>query len=1001
MPQVGTSGLDRALELGMQLAGQIAEPLHIDAWLRAMGVSPSESTVAAILQLSTFDLPQDLVTTLLNQTTQFFHEKTGLENALPNLVRFLERVRSPLALATLFERDTEALPVLLRVLSVRGPLAEIIIEDVESFDLLRLVQGRAISREALLADLQNELCTLEHSRNSNLVLRRFRNREFLRIGYGLLSGNANATWAHEQLTQVATVLCSAAFELVLRRSDQQFAAKIQEMGIVFVCFGPCGANQMDFRSSLPLMVLFQDTSASRNSRSEREGEAERFTRMALAPFIGMEKEAFGVQIRSWPDFDATQHSFSVDHALRTLDQVGRTWQRLEMMSASIVAGAAETGSSFISQMEPWLYRRRLSDADVDGLYFQYHRWKQISRMEGLEGLLSGIRILQLTLGGDHPQVRSANPCAALNALAHAGAWKKDEAHVLAQDLEALQKMSLLEQLGACQNDSPINIHRLATAHHLIESALDRTFGDTNSLSPFADLVMDPRLNETLATTLLAPLGFPTPIEAAVEIRELANELSPFLSTRKSRHFLAQIAPTLIHLISETPLPAQTLFTLSRVVNSLGAKGALWELFLASPSSMELCVRICAYAPHLSNILVASPGLIDELLDSLQLARLPSLAAMESRLDDLCKGAELEQAIHEFKNTLHLRIGVRDILGKEQIASTHQALAQTSESILRRVVSEQVDELTLKHGPPVLESNEGSRKCRHVVLVAGKVGGLEPNYHSEVEFAVIYEGDGMTAPASRSMPVVSCAHFFGQVTQRTTRKLTSRGKLGQLFVVSNEFRPLGSQGPLAASLDAINRHYFEAPRPWRDLLWICKARPIGGDVALATDVMGVFQQILAGARISPADIDDFRSHRIAQQDQAKRYNLKRAAGGTLQIELLVQLMQLAYAASHPKILAPGTLAAIERLGDEKLLSVKEVQFFSEKYRFLRTIESRLRLMNLPSRHDLPEHEAELRSLAMFVGVESASKLVEQCEAAMGEVNMAIEACEVRLAKARFI
>src|SRR5204862_8198702 len=122
--------------------------------------------------------------------------------------------------------------------------------------------------------------------------------------------------------------------------------------------------------------------------------------------------------------------------------------------------------------------------------------------------------------------------------------------------------------------------------------------------------------------------------------------------------------------------------------------------------------------------------------------------------------ELDQAIHEFKNALHLRIGVRDILGKEEITSTHRALAQAAEAVVRRVAIEQYKDLALKHGIPWIDE-PSARECRQVLLVSGKLGAREPNYQSEVEFAVIYDGDGMTRPASRGRAAVSGALLFGQ------------------------------------------------------------------------------------------------------------------------------------------------------------------------------------------------------------------------------------------------
>ena len=59
-------------------------------------------------------------------------------------------------------------------------------------------------------------------------------------------------------------------------------------------------------------------------------------------------------------------------------------------------------------------------------------------------------------------------------------------------------------------------------------------------------------------------------------------------------------------------------------DSLGGKGVLWELFSFNPPSLHLYVRLCASSPYLSGILTSNPGMIDELMDSLVLDKLPTL-----------------------------------------------------------------------------------------------------------------------------------------------------------------------------------------------------------------------------------------------------------------------------------------------------------------------------------------------------------------------------------------
>ena len=60
---------------------------------------------------------------------------------LHNLERFVQAARNPLAIGTFFERDPQALPTLLQILSTSQYLGDLLVSDPEGFDLVRLTDG--------------------------------------------------------------------------------------------------------------------------------------------------------------------------------------------------------------------------------------------------------------------------------------------------------------------------------------------------------------------------------------------------------------------------------------------------------------------------------------------------------------------------------------------------------------------------------------------------------------------------------------------------------------------------------------------------------------------------------------------------------------------------------------------------------------------------------------------------------------------------------------------
>jgi glutamate-ammonia-ligase adenylyltransferase len=296
--------------------------------------------------------------------------------------------------------------------------------------------------------------------------------------------------------------------------------------------------------------------------------------------------------------------------------------------------------------------------------------------------------------------------------------------------------------------------------------------------------------------------------------------------------LATILPQLLCAIAAMPNPDRTLGNLTRVSNSLGGKGVLWSLFRFHPALLQLYVRLCAASPYLSDILTTNPGMIDELVDSLQLDRLPQRAELEQTLGELCRGvSDTVPILHDFKTAQHLRIGVRDILGKEDVDRTHQALADVAEVCLDHIGQLEYAQLTEKFGAPTVGSGTKERRtCPYVIVGLGKLGGREPNYHSDVDLIFLYEAEGTTRQAGRTRRIQETAnnHFFTQLAQRITKQLGQLTPKGRLYPVQTSLRPIGLGGALALSFADFAQHFVSGAAPLWQWQALCQARAVVGE-----------------------------------------------------------------------------------------------------------------------------------------------------------------------------
>jgi glutamate-ammonia-ligase adenylyltransferase len=124
-------------------------------------------------------------------------------------------------------------------------------------------------------------------------------------------------------------------------------------------------------------------------------------------------------------------------------------------------------------------------------------------------------------------------------------------------------------------------------------------------------------------------------------------------------------------------------------------------------------------------------------------------------------------------------------------------------------------------------------------------------------------------------------------------------------------------------------------------------------------------------------------RMRLEDTASKRNLKRGPGGTVDTEFLVQMLQLKHGGVDASIRVPGTLDALTALEEGGYLSAGDAEYFRKSYRFQRSIEARIRLMDATGRHELPDNDRELAKLAYLIGYSNPQALLSEAEHTFAE------------------
>ncbi|MFM8735642.1 MAG: hypothetical protein ACKOC8_10665 [Pirellulales bacterium] len=1020
-------------------AGDVArlldDPTAASAWGRAAGLADPVVAGRALAGIAAAGVPSDLLASLVGRLGLLLPGVADPDRVLVALERFVAAVRSPLATAALFERDPRALPILLGIFSASPYLAELVIADPESWEEIRVGRGRPEKIEALAAALSAEVGTAEEPAEVARALRRFKQRQTLRIAYGDIVEHQRLETVVAQLSHVADCVIDAALKAAVARVGRQRGmprgADGRPATIAAMALGKLGGGELNYSSDVDLVFVH---SADGRVEGPRPCTNQEFFDRVVQETVRLIADptdhgvAYRVDLRLRPHGSTGPASLPLDAMLRYFDCAGRTWERQAWVKARCVGGDAALGRALLDGLEPWIWSRLLTRADISGIKALKRRIEQRASREGADATdvkrgRGGIRDIEFTIqflqllgGGDTPQVRTGSTLEAVRRLAAIHALTDQEREILERTYTLLRtvehRLQILydrqthalpsgdEELGRLAirlgygGDTPGREalrRELAEATTLNRRILDHllhdAFPDDLAPEPEVDLVLDPAPDDATVHDVLSRHGFRDIRAAHRAVVALGEERVRFLSTRRCRHFLAAIAPRLLAAIGRTPDPDATLVNLVAVSDSLGGKGVLWELFSFHPPSLDLTVRLCSESPFLATLLVTNPGMIDELLDSLLLERLPTAESLVAGLADLCRGAvDVEPILHAFKASQQLRVGVRDMLGRQDADTTTEALTGIAEALVGQVVSVEQARLVDRLGRPVSPAGEPAGP---VVLAMGKFGGREMNYASDVDVVFLYDADGATVPVHRGRRAAastSNAHFFGELAQRTMRVFNAFGPQGRLYEMDSRLRPSGRSGPAAVSLAEFARYFAEdGPAAVWERQALVKARPVVGSSAAVGEVRRIIDAATYGRCWRADEVDAIRRMRLRMEEGAKPTNLKRGPGGVVDIEFIAQMLQLVHGGRDLRLQTTGTRAALGALHDAGLLGDGRFVFLERAYRLLRMIEGRLRLLDAPARHDMPESDAERRKLARLLGHADAASLLAELHATTTRVR----------------
>jgi glutamate-ammonia-ligase adenylyltransferase len=332
------------------------------------------------------------------------------------------------------------------------------------------------------------------------------------------------------------------------------------------------------------------------------------------------------------------------------------------------------------------------------------------------------------------------------------------------------------------------------------------------------------------------------------------------------------------------------------------------------------------------------------------------------------------ALRRHRQLASVRILWRDLCGESDIKQTGQDISALARRCLE--CSLEVAEARVAERFGRLKDAEG-RPIRLAVLGLGKLGGDELNFNSDLDLVLAYDGTGTSTGPRR----LDAGPWLKQVAQELIALMDTVTAQGRVWIIDTRLRPFGDSGALVWPLPSMEQYFLNEGRTWERYAWL-KAGPAAGDLDTADRLLASLRPFVFRRYLDYGIFDRLRElyAHIDSNSRARspRDDIKRGSGGIRALEFLVQSQQILRGGREPRLRERGFLPALAACRDTGVMPSDTARELEQAYKFLRILENRLQAMTARQGHFLPDDDPGRERLAVLMGHEKWSALIEELD-----------------------
>jgi len=723
-------------------------------------------------------------------------------------------------------------------------------------------------------------------------------------------------WSFETVVRTLSDFADSSTNEAIATAIRERTPDAAPQGFALLALGKHGSHELNYSSDLDPILIYDPATLPLRPREEASDGAVRIGRRVVELMQARSGDGyvFRMDLRLRPSPEATPIALPVEAAISYYESAALPWERAAFIRARAAAGDIALGRSFLSAIQPFVWRRTLDFGavgdieDISRRIRDHHAqgqkfgpgWDLKRGRGGIREVEFHAQILQMIFGGRDPSVRAPATLDALAVLAAAGRMPEDARQALAASYRLFRTIEHRLQMVDDQQThripaDPAAIDNVARLHGLPDGAalLDLLQPHVREVARLYDDLIGTQAPSTALPAervalegRLAEIGFADATAAADRVEVWQRQEVRALRSSSARRAFDSIVPALLKGIAASPDPINALNRFDGFLGRLPSGAQFFSLLDANPKLVQLLVRLLGYAPSLAEGLSLRPDLIDGLIDASAFAPVPSVeelgrelvtGAMRDDYEALLDAVRRRVAERRFALGVHLIEGLFDPL---EIAAGHARLADASIQVLASAATAEFEK---NHG-----RIEGGRL---IILGLGRLGGGALTPASDLDLIFLFSGSH-DAESDGRRPL-GATTYFQRLAQRVVAALSVQTAGGPLYEVDTRLRPSGAQGLLAVSLESFALYESDSAWTWEHMA-LTRARVIHAAAEDRAAVEEVIAQTLNRPRDGKAvavDAVRMRNEILAHKPPRDVLDVKLVQGGLIDLEFVVHFHQL--------------------------------------------------------------------------------------------------------------